>query len=58
MEERTDNKIIKLKTYLINRYHDTLNELLKEKGKQLCKLNTNIKENIGRDYNQRHFYKI
>ncbi len=35
MEERTDNKIIKLKTYLINGYHDTLNELLKEKGKQL-----------------------
>ena len=36
-KERTDNKIIKLKTYLINGYHDTLNELLKEKGKQLCK---------------------
>ena len=50
-KERTDNKIIKLKTYLINGYHDTLNELLKEKGKQLCKLNTNIKENIGREYN-------
>ena len=50
-KERTDNKIIKLKAYLINGYHDTLNELLKEKGKQLCKLNTNIKENIGREYN-------
>ena len=48
---RTDNKIIKLKTYLINGYHDTLNELLKEKGKQLCKLDTNIKENIGKKYN-------
>ena len=48
---RTDNKIIKLKTYLINRYHDTLNELLKEKGKQLCKLDTKIKENIGKKYN-------
>ncbi len=48
---RTDNKIIKLKTYLINGYHDTLNELLKEKGKQLCKLNTKIKENIGKEYN-------
>ena len=50
-EGRTDNKIIKLKTYLINGYHDTLNELLKEKGKQLCKLDTNIKENIGKKYN-------
>ena len=50
-KERTDNKIIKLKAYLINGYHDTLNELLKEKGKQLCKLNTNIKENIGKEYN-------
>ncbi len=50
-EGRTDNKIIKLKTYLINGYHDTLNELLKEKGKQLCKLNTKIKENIGKEYN-------
>ena len=50
-EGRTDNKIIKLKTYLINRYHDTLNELLKEKGKQLFKLNTKIKENIGKEYN-------
>ena len=48
---RTDNKIIKLKTYLINGYHDTLNELLKEKGKQLCKLDTKIKENIGKKYN-------
>ena len=48
---RTDNKIIKLKTYLINGYHDTLNELLKEKGKQLYKLNTKIKENIGKEYN-------
>ena len=50
-KERTDNKIIKLKTYLINGYHDTLNELLKEKGKQLFKLNTKIKENIGKEYN-------
>ena len=50
-EGRTDNKIIKLKTYLINGYHDTLNELLKEKGKQLFKLNTKIKENIGKEYN-------
>ena len=50
-EGRTDNKIIKLKTYLINGYHDTLNELLKEKGKQLCKLDTKIKENIGKKYN-------
>ena len=48
---RTDNKVIKLKTYLINGYHDTLNELLKEKGKQLCKLDTKIKENIGKKYN-------
>lgn len=50
-KEREDNKIIKLKTYLINGYHYTPNELLKEKGKQLCKLDTKIKENIGKTYN-------
>lgn len=50
-KEREDNKIIKLKTYLINGHHNTLNDLLKEKGKKLCKLDTKIKEKIEKTYN-------
>ena len=50
-KDRQDNKIIKLKTYLINKLHKRINELLKPKGKELCKVNTIIKEKIKKDYN-------
>lgn len=50
-KDRQDNKIIKIKTYLINEYHKYINSLLEKKGKKLCKINTTIKEKIKKDFN-------
>ena len=51
-KDRKDNKIIKIKTFVSNIFHNFINQLLKEKNKKLCKLNPKkFKETIKKDDN-------
>ena len=48
---RADNKIIKIKTFLANTFHNFVNNLLSKKNKKLCKLSPEFTESIKKDFN-------
>lgn len=48
---RADNKIIKIKTFLVNNFHTFANNLLAKKNKKLCKLSPAFTESIKKDVN-------
>ena len=53
-EDRQNNKVVKIKTYMLDKYHDYINKLIKEKDetKSLCKLDPEkYSENINRNEN-------
>lgn len=48
---KENNKIIKIKTFVINDYHNSINRLLAKRNLKLCDLNPIIKESINKNYN-------